>query len=95
MKMKIFAVVILSSVALIPTSVYATVNSIPGVGPSGEDPLREDPLPPGTEWTYNSEIGSLCSTTSDGQTVHCVNVGEGRPCEEERDEAGPNFTCKE
>ena len=48
MKMIIFVVAILSSVALIPTSVYATVNSIPGVGPSGEDTF-----PPGTKWTYN------------------------------------------
>jgi hypothetical protein len=35
--MIIFVVAILSSVALIPTSVYATVNNIPDVGPSGED----------------------------------------------------------
>ena len=48
MKMIIFVVAILSSVALIPTSVYATINSIPGVGPSGEDTF-----PPGTKWTYN------------------------------------------
>ena len=57
MKMIIFVVAILSSVALIPTSVYATVNSIPGVGPSGEDTF-----PPGTKWTYNLRSGSVCST---------------------------------
>lgn len=33
MKMIIFVVAILSSVALIPTLVYATVNKIPDVGP--------------------------------------------------------------
>jgi hypothetical protein len=89
MKMIIFAVAILSSVASIPTSVYATVNSTPGVGPSGEDPF-----PPGTEWTYNSKSGSLCSTTPDSD-VHCENVGEGRPCDEVRDEADPSLTCSD
>ena len=54
----------------------------------------EDPFPPGTEWTYNSKSGSLCSTTPDSD-VHCENVGEGRPCDEVRDEADPNLTCSD
>ncbi len=75
-------VAILSSIALILTSVYATVNSIPD----------EDPSPPGTDWTYNSKSGSLCSTTPNGD-VHCEKVGEGRQCDEVRNEADPNLTC--
>jgi hypothetical protein len=67
----------LLSVALVSgQSAVATVQSIPGVGPSGEDPYPED-----TTWTYNSESGQLCSTTPDGQT-NCQYVGEGRPCED-------------
>jgi hypothetical protein len=73
-----------------PNLTCATANSIPSVGPSGEDTF-----PPGTEWTYNSKSGSLCSTTPDGQDVQCENVGEGRPCDEVRGEADPNLTCND
>jgi len=88
--MIIFVVAILSSVALIPTSVYATVNNIPDVGPSGEDTF-----PPGTKWTYNPKSGSVCSTTPDRETVHCEGVGEGRPCDKVRNETGQNLTCSD
>jgi hypothetical protein len=90
MKMIIFVVAILSSVALIPTSVYATVNSIPDVGPSGGDTF-----PPGTKLTYNPKSGSVCSTTPDRETVHCEGVGEDRPCDEVRNETGQNLTCSD
>lgn len=87
-----FIPAILLAVALIPGTALATPNTLPGVGPAGEDPF-----PPGTEWTYNSESGSLCSTTPDGET-NCVNVGEGRPCPGEVEgevegEGSPNLTC--
>lgn len=77
-------VAILSSVALILSAVYAIVNSIPG----------EDPSPPGTDWTYNSKSGSLCSKTPNGD-VHYEKMGEGRPCDEVKDEVGTNLTCNE
>lgn len=89
MKHAIFLVsaLLVSTVIASGQSALATVQSLPGVGPSGEDPY-----PPGTEWTYNPRSGSLCSTTPDGQT-NCVNVGEGRPCDEVRSMAGEPFTC--
>ena len=61
---------------------YAIVNSIPG----------EDPSPPGTDWTYNSKSGSLWSKTPHGD-VHYEKMGEGRPCDEVKDEVGTNLTC--
>jgi hypothetical protein len=77
-------VAILSSVALILSAVYAIVNSIPG----------EDSSPPGTDWTYNSKSGSLCPKTPNGD-VHYEKMGEGRPCDEVKNEVGTNLTCNE
>ena len=90
--MIIFVVAILSSVALIPTLVYATVNKIPDVGGMQEG---EDTFPPATKWTYNPKSGSVCSTTPDRETVHCDGVGEGRPCDEVRNETDQNLTCSD
>jgi hypothetical protein len=77
-------VAILSSVALILSAVYAMVNSLPD----------EDPSPPGADWTYNSKSGSLYFKTPNGD-VHYEKMGEGRPCDEVKDEVGTNLTCNE
>ena len=59
----------------IPTT-FATPNTLPGVGPSAEDPYPED-----TTWTYNSPTGTLCATTPDGE-VSCIQYEAGVPCED-------------
>ena len=77
---------VIASLAMLTQDTMAN----PGVGPSGEDTF-----PPGTKWTYNPKSGSVCSTTPDRETVRCEGVGEGRPCDEVRNETGQNLTCSD
>jgi hypothetical protein len=68
--------ILLSAALVSGQSAYSTVQSLPGVGPSGEDPYQED-----TTWTYNSPTGTLCATTPDGE-VSCTQYEAGIPCED-------------
>jgi hypothetical protein len=79
---------ILSSVALTPASVYATVNRTVDISPL-------DRTPRGSEWTYDPKDGSVCSITPDRDTIVCEGVGEGRPCDEVRNEILQKLTCSD
>jgi hypothetical protein len=63
-------------VSVTASTVFASSNTLSGVGPSTEDPYPED-----TTWTYNSPTGTLCATTPDGE-VSCTQYEEGIPCED-------------